>query len=139
MVKNGLHVEEKRQRPSLLFEGKNLFKSLQNRMNSSFSSNHPGAIHPILQFALVQNSKRGKELNKLRSPNSCNDLCLFFCIYPSSMGLHNNSRDTDSLLFRYCIAVEACILAELQPDLYPAGTCKSKADFHYLVLQHIPK
>ena len=28
---------------------------LNNRMNSSFSSNHPGEIHPILQFVLVQN------------------------------------------------------------------------------------
>ena len=29
---------------------------LNNRVNSSVSSNHPGAIHPILQFVLVQNS-----------------------------------------------------------------------------------
>ena len=29
---------------------------LKNRMNSSFSSNDPGAIHPILQIALVHNS-----------------------------------------------------------------------------------
>ena len=47
--------------------GKNLFNSLtrklfctgiilKNRMNSYFSSNHPGAFHPILQFVLLQNS-----------------------------------------------------------------------------------
>ena len=47
--------------------GQNLFNSLprelfcagtilKNRMNSSFTSNHPGAIHPILQIVLVQNS-----------------------------------------------------------------------------------
>ena len=52
------------QRSFLLFGGQNLFNSyctrtiLKNRMNSSFSSNHPGAIHPILQIVLVQNSQR---------------------------------------------------------------------------------
>ena len=55
-------------------------------MNSSFSLNHPGAIYPILQIVLVQNSERGKEVNrKFCPPNSSNDLCLFFCLYPSSM------------------------------------------------------
>ena len=29
---------------------------LNNRMNSSFSSNHPNAINPILQIIQVQNS-----------------------------------------------------------------------------------
>ena len=29
-------------------------KILKNRMNSAFSSNHPGAIHPILQIDPVQ-------------------------------------------------------------------------------------
>ena len=29
---------------------------LKNMMNSSFSSNHPGAFLPILQIILVQNS-----------------------------------------------------------------------------------
>ena len=29
---------------------------LKNRMNSSFSLNYPGSIHPILQIVLVQNS-----------------------------------------------------------------------------------
>ena len=28
---------------------------LKNRMNTSYSSNHPGAIFPILQIILVQN------------------------------------------------------------------------------------
>ena len=41
--------------------GQNLFNFLhyrtvlKNRMNSSFSSNHPGAIYPILQIVIVQN------------------------------------------------------------------------------------
>ena len=30
--------------------------TLKNRMNSSFSLNNPGGIHPILQIVLVQNS-----------------------------------------------------------------------------------
>ena len=44
---------------SSLLLGDNLFKArtiLKNRMNSSFSLNHPGAIHPILYIVLVQNS-----------------------------------------------------------------------------------
>ena len=36
---------------------------LKNRMHSSLSSNHPVAIHPILQIVLVQNSMRRKKLN----------------------------------------------------------------------------
>ena len=59
--------------------------NLKNRMNSSISSNHPGSIHPILQFVFVQNSWSGKELNKFCPPNSGEDLCIFFCIYISSM------------------------------------------------------
>ena len=54
-----------------------------------------GWINPFLQIILVQfilflrssSCKipiRGKELNKFCLPNSSNDLCLFFCIYPSS-------------------------------------------------------
>ena len=39
--------------------------------NSSYNSYHPG-----------QNSYRGKELNR-----SFDDICLFFCLYPSSMHL----------------------------------------------------
>ena len=58
---------------------------LKNRKNSSFSSNHPGAVHPILQIFLLQNSLRSMELMKYCPPNSSDDLCLFFCIYPSSM------------------------------------------------------
>ena len=69
--------------------------NLKNRMNSSFSPYHPGAInffpcHPgaidhFLNIFLVQNSLRGKELNKFCPPNSNDDLCLLFCINPSSM------------------------------------------------------
>ena len=53
----------------------------KNRMNSYFSSNYPGEIHPILQFVLAQNRERGKELNKFCPLNSSKDLCLFFCIF----------------------------------------------------------
>ena len=35
---------------------------MKNRMNSSFSSKQPEAIHPILQIVLLQNSSREKEL-----------------------------------------------------------------------------
>ena len=43
-------------------------------VQSSYISNRP-----------VQNSQRGKEFNKFCSPNRSNDLCRFFCLYPSSM------------------------------------------------------
>ena len=55
-----------------------------NMMTWSFSLNHPGAIHPILQIVLVQNGQRSKEFNNFCPPNSSDDLCLFFCLYPSS-------------------------------------------------------
>ena len=64
--------------------------NLKNRMNSSFSPYHPGAInffpcHPgaidhFLNIFLVQNSLRGKELNKFCPPNSNDDLCLLLCV-----------------------------------------------------------
>ena len=55
-------------------------------MNSSFSTNQPGAIHPILPFVLVQNWLRGKELNKFCPPNSSDDPCFLSSVfYPSSM------------------------------------------------------
>ena len=36
--------------------------------NSSFSSNHPGAIQPFLQVILVKSSQRGKEQNHFCPP-----------------------------------------------------------------------
>ena len=47
-------------------------------MNSSFSSNHPGAICLILQFDIVQNTVASTN-------NSSDNLSLFFFIYPYSM------------------------------------------------------
>ena len=62
---------------------------MKNRRYSSFSSNHPGAFRPIILIVMVQHSFRGKEWNKFFPPNSSYDLCLFFCLYPSSMhGMH---------------------------------------------------
>ena len=43
---------------------------MKNSMNSSFSSNNPGAIRPILNFFLVKNSYNGKELNKFCPPKA---------------------------------------------------------------------
>ena len=44
---------------------------------STFSLNHPGAIHPILQIVLLQNSERGKEFNKFCPLNKSDDLLPF--------------------------------------------------------------
>ena len=52
-------------------------------MNLSFSSNHPGAIHPILQIVLGQNRKCGKELNTVCPLNSSDNICLSFLLYLS--------------------------------------------------------
>ena len=85
-------LRKKMQRSSLLFGGQNLFGSFKHFLfftrtilNSSFSSSYPGTIHHILRPTVVQNSQRGKELNKFCPPISSDDLCLFFCIYPSSI------------------------------------------------------
>ena len=37
---------------------------LKNRKNSSFTSNHPGAIHPVLQSSYSAKQLRSKEFNK---------------------------------------------------------------------------
>ena len=44
---------------------------------STFSFNHPGAIHPILQIVLLQNSQRSKEFNKFCPLNKSDDLLPF--------------------------------------------------------------
>ena len=49
----------------------------QDDMKKSINSNRPCAVVP--------NSWRGKEFNKLCPPNSSDDLCHFFCMNPSSM------------------------------------------------------
>ena len=41
----------------------------KNRMNSSYYSYRPGAIHPILQIVLVQNGYLSKELNQFCPPS----------------------------------------------------------------------
>ena len=53
---------------------------LKNIMNSSFSSNLHSVVHPVFSIILVQNSQRGKELNKFCPPNSSDDLSLLFCL-----------------------------------------------------------
>ena len=58
---------------------------VKNRMNCTRMILRKWLIHPILQIVLVQNSLRGKELNKFFPPNGRDDLCLFVCIYPSSL------------------------------------------------------
>ena len=52
---------------------------------SSFSSYHPGAIKSFSSYHPVHNSLRGKELNNFCPLNSSDDLCLLFCINPSSV------------------------------------------------------
>ena len=53
---------------------------LKNRMNSSYSLYHPGAIHSFLPIIRVQNSQRGKELNEFFPPNNSDDLYLFLSL-----------------------------------------------------------
>ena len=59
---------------------------MKKRFNCTRMNRKKGLIHPILQIVLLQkNSWPVKELNKFYPPNSSDDLCLLFCIYPSSM------------------------------------------------------
>ena len=75
---------------------------LKNRMNSSLSSNHPGAINPI--FQIVQFSK---ELNKSSPPTEASaDLFLIFCIFilllcPQSFGLRIGTVSCYTVSLKY--------------------------------------
>ena len=75
---------------------------LKNRMNSSLSSNHPGAINPI--FQIVQLSK---ELNKSSPPTEASDdLFLIFCIFilllcPHSFGLRIGTVSCYTVSLKY--------------------------------------
>ena len=90
------NIQKRRQRSlSLLLGGSILFlaalaifhhDSLKFRMKSSYSSNRPGGNHPILHIVQEQNIQRGKELYQFCLPSSSDDLCLLFCLNPSSMG-----------------------------------------------------
>ena len=71
--------------------------TLKNGMNSSFSFNHPGGTHPIIQKRPRQNSQRGKELNKLFPPPPKQKrrsfpylLSLLLC-HPDFLIVHTNS------------------------------------------------
>ena len=39
----------------------------------------------FIKIILVENREHGKELHQFRPPSSRDDLCLLFCLYPSSM------------------------------------------------------
>ena len=51
--------------------------------NHTFLSNHPGAIHQIIQIVPVKKSKHEKWIEYILSPKQ--QRCLFFCVWPSSM------------------------------------------------------
>ena len=63
----------------------------------TFLSNHPGALHPIIQNCPRQNSKHGKEFNKFFPPNRSDDLLSFLLslsfFYPyNSFCTHTHER-----------------------------------------------
>ena len=68
---------------------------LKNRMNSYFSSFHPDAIYPFLYIIRVQlilffisswcKIASAERNNQFCPSNSSEELCLLFCLYPSSM------------------------------------------------------
>ena len=86
--------QKKRQRSSRLFEGQILFNSLPRQLFCLGRFGRIGCIQPFLSNQPRQNSQRGKELNKFCLPNRRDDLCLCFCIIPSSMLLkiHKNKK-----------------------------------------------
>ena len=75
---------EEMQKSSRLFGGAELVQSLP-RYFTAGQIWRIGWIRPFLQIMLVQNRLRGKEMKQFCPPNSSGDLCLLFCLYPSSM------------------------------------------------------
>ena len=72
------------------------FQSIHSAKYSSYS------IHPFLQIILVQNSLSkmfSKEFESFPSPSSSDDLCLLFCIYPSSMNISLGLRPVAKVVF----------------------------------------
>ena len=65
---------------------------LKNRMSCTRTIWRIGFLHSSLQIILVKNSQRGKELNTFCPPNRSNDLCLCFCLYPSSMPMFRETE-----------------------------------------------
>ena len=49
-----------------------------------FLLTNPGAIHPIIQIVQCKTASAARNWIKLFPPNRSDDLCLFFCLYPSS-------------------------------------------------------
>ena len=55
----------------------------------------------LLPIAHLKNSQHGKELNKFCLPNDSDEHCLFFCIYPSSIGaLNQKSKNIDDFTIK---------------------------------------
>ena len=54
----------------------------------------------FFKIILVENIKNGKEFNQFPPPNSCDDIWLFFCLYPSSMSklMQNTGKSVHSCL-----------------------------------------
>ena len=114
-----------------------------------FSSNHPGAIHPIIQKRPTQNSLCDKELDKFFPLNRSDDLCLLCCRYSSSMGdaystvvwiEKTGSYRCDTSMFPcslyYCSMFHCSIVLQFTPDI---TTTKSYiqtffAGFMYVVM-----
>ena len=61
---------------------------MNNRINSSFSFQSSWFNSSYNSNRLVQNNENGKEFIKFFPPNRSDDLCLLFCLNPSSMTTH---------------------------------------------------
>ena len=79
-------------------------------MNSAFSLMHPGAIHPILQIVLVQNSYMSWQgIESILSVSSSDNLCLYapffegLCLMPilSWKTTLENSENRKCSAFKY--------------------------------------
>ena len=91
-------IQKKRQRSSPLLGGQNLFNTLTRYICfvlgkleekdvriATWWFEEKVELILFFKIILVQNIKRGEKLNKFCPTNRSDDLCLFFCIYPSSM------------------------------------------------------
>ena len=77
------------------FEGvvSSLNRMIINFYEASILPSVCSSIHPFLQIILMPNLQCGMEFNVFRPPNSSNDICLLFCIYPSSITPTHKERE----------------------------------------------
>ena len=100
---------------------------LKNEMNSSFSfkSSWCNSSHNSNR----ENSQRGKELNKFFPQKRSDNLCLCFCLYPSSMKLTHLHSLVNSLHLSVPWAKQSLLAMTVQSVVKPHVQVSVRAAF----------